>query len=101
MYFNIKNILISNGFGNKEDYKNIYINLYDSIKKAIINRALHENSKLPPSRVLAKDLLISRSTVIKAYELLILEKYIKAIVGSGCYVTSSKNKKIPVDEAGI
>jgi len=94
LHFNIKNIVISNGFGSKEQYKNVYINLYNSIKKAIVNRTLDENIKLPPSRVLAKDLEISRSTVIKAYDLLVLEKYIKAVPGSGYYVSSIKNTKI-------
>lgn len=94
MHFNIKNILTSHGFGNKEDYQNIYINLFDSIKKAIINRTLNEDMKLPPSRVMAKDLEISRSTVIKAYELLVLEKYVKSVPGSGYYIASTKNKKI-------
>ncbi len=94
LHFNIKNILTSYGFGNKDDYQNIYINLFDSIKKAIINRTLDEDIKLPPSRVLAQDLEISRSTVIKAYDLLVLEKYVKSVPGSGYYIASIKNKKI-------
>ena len=94
MHFNFKNILINHGFGNKDDYQNIYINLYNSLKLAIVNRALDENVKLPPTRILAKDIGVSRSTVIKAYELLVLEKYAKTIVGSGYYVTATKNKKL-------
>ncbi len=94
MHFNIKSILSSYGFGNKDDYQNIYINLYDSIQKAIVNRALDEDIKLPPSRVLAQDLEISRSTVIKAYDLLVLENYVKSIPGSGYYIASTKHKKI-------
>jgi len=86
--------LTSHGFGNKINYQNIYINLYDSIKRAIINRTLDENVKLPPSRVLAQDLEISRSTVIKAYELLVLEKYVLSIPGSGYYIASTKHKKM-------
>lgn len=94
MHFNIKNILKSNGFGNKDDYQNIYINLFNALKKAIINKSLDENIKLPPSRVLAKDLNVSRSTIVKAYDLLVLEKYVKSIPGSGHFITSTKNKKI-------
>jgi GntR family transcriptional regulator/MocR family aminotransferase len=94
LYFNIKNILESYDFGDKNDHQNIYINLYESIKKAIIDRALDENIKLPPSRVLAQDLEISRSTVIKAYDLLVLEKYVNAVPGSGYYIASIRNKKI-------
>lgn len=94
MYFNIKSILKNYGFNDKNDYQNIYIHLYESIKKAIINKALSEGIKLPPSRVLAKDLSVSRSTIIKAYDLLVLEKYVKSIPGSGYYITASKHKKI-------
>ena len=94
MHFNIKSILDSHGFGNKNDYQNIYLNLYTSLKEAIINKTLDEGLKLPPTRVLAKDIEISRSTVIKAYELLILENYVKSIGGSGYYVNSNKNIKI-------
>lgn len=87
MQFNIKNILISQGFKHKDQYKNIYINLYEAIKNAIITKALKKDTKLPPSRVLAKDLGISRSTVIKAYDLLMLEKYITSIPGSGHFIS--------------
>ncbi len=55
---------------------------------------LANDFKLPPTRILAKDLDISRSTVIKAYDLLLLEKYITSSQGSGYYVSSAKNKKI-------
>lgn len=97
MHFNIKSILKNYGFSGKNEFESVYISLYTSLKKAIINRALNNNSKLPPSRVLAKDLEISRSTVMKAYELLVLEKYIISKVGSGYYVSSVKNKKIKVN----
>jgi len=94
MHNNIINILTSHGFKNKNYYKNIYINLYKSIKSAIIDRSIGEGLKLPPSRVLAQDLEVSRSTIIKAYELLCLENYIKSIPGSGYYVSSLKQKKL-------
>jgi len=91
MYLNLKNVLISYGFDSKNAYQNIYINLNNSLKKVILDEILIDNVKLPPSRVLAKDLEISRSTVLKAYDLLVIEKFVKSIPGSGYYVTS-KNK---------
>ncbi|GAA4268989.1 PLP-dependent aminotransferase family protein [Hyunsoonleella aestuarii] len=93
MHYNIKNILVNHGFGCKDSYKNIYINLYDALKKAILNRTFNRGVKLPPSRVLAKDLAISRSTVLKAYDLLVLEKYVNSITGSGYFINSTKDKK--------
>lgn len=93
MHFNIKSILSSQGFDNKDHYQNIYINLYEALKKAIINKILEDNTKLPPSRVLSKDIGVSRSTVLKAYDLLVIEKFIVPRVGSGYYVQSTKNLK--------
>lgn len=96
MHFNIKSILDIHGFNNKDRYKDIYIRLYNALKKAILNKALAQGVKLPPSRVLASDLKLSRSTVLKAYDLLVSEKYVSSKVGSGYCVTSLKNiKKIP------
>lgn len=72
------------------------MNLYDALKKAIINKSIADNLKLPPSRVLAKDLNISRSTVLKAYDLLIIEKYIKSIPGSGYHIIANTAEKISI-----
>ena len=94
LHYNIKSIIQNHGFGNKSDYQNIYINLYESLKKAIKNNALKEHIKLPPTRVLSKDLEISRSTVIKAYELLVLDNCVICTKGSGYYVASNKHTKI-------
>jgi len=91
---NIKNALINSGFSKSDHAKSIYINLYESIKKGIINRVFDNGFKLPATRLLAKDLNISRSTVIKAYDLLTLEKYVTSNKGSGHYVTATQNKKI-------
>lgn len=97
MHFNVKNILYSHGFGDKNKSRSIYINLYTALKKAILHKSFLENSKLPPSRILAKDLKLSRSTVIKAYDILMLEKYIFTIPGSGNFVADTKNKKMSIN----
>ncbi|WP_027125293.1 PLP-dependent aminotransferase family protein [Gelidibacter mesophilus] len=92
LHFNIKNILLNYGFKVSNSNNNIYLPLYKSLKSAIIKKGLEENLKLPPTRVLAKDLGISRSTVVKAYNLLTLEKFVDAIPGSGYYVVSLKSQ---------
>jgi GntR family transcriptional regulator/MocR family aminotransferase len=61
----------------------LYYIIKDAITKRIILRILKS-----PSRILANDLKVSRSTIIKTYELLLLEKYIVSKVGSG-YTTAS------------
>lgn len=95
MHFNIKGILIRNGLSlNVNLQPQIYISLYDALKKAILTRSLEPGSKLPPSRILAKDLAISRSTVLKAIDLLLVERYVESVKGSGYFILSPKDKKL-------
>ena len=63
--------------------KRLYFILYAVIKEAISDLEIPGNTNLPPTRKLAQELNISRSTVLKAYDLLTLEGYIESQVGSG------------------
>jgi len=63
--------------------KRLYFILYAVIKEAIGDLDIPENSILPPTRQLAEVLKISRSTVLKTYDLLTLEGYVESQVGSG------------------
>lgn len=65
------------------DAANKYIGLYRAIKWCIQSQELPVNWVVPSTRVLADELELSRTTVIKAYELLQLEKLIVARAGSG------------------
>ncbi|MGJ5674160.1 MAG: PLP-dependent aminotransferase family protein [Nostochopsis sp.] len=60
--------------------------LYEEIRKAILNRRLLPNQRIPSTRKLSKSLGISRTTVTTCYEQLFSEGYIRTIVGSGTYV---------------
>ena len=93
MHFNINHILINHGFKVQPLNDTIYLNLYEAIKNAILSQTLDSKIKLPPSRVLSKDLNISRSTVLKAYDLLVLEKYVTSVTGSGYFIKSIKDIK--------
>lgn len=95
MYYNIKNILWENGFKDKSAYQNIYIEIYKALKKAILNGDLPVNTKLPPTRLFATDLNVSRSTVLKAYELLVTEKYISSRKGSGHFIMYNQSDNEP------
>ncbi len=60
-----------------------YMLLYEVIRKGIMALDFPAGEHLPPTRILAVDLGISRSTVVKAYELLTVEGYLEAKVGAG------------------
>ena len=64
----------------------LYIQLYKLLSKLIIKLEIPENSILPPTRILAKELGISRSTVLRAYEILIFDGLIIAMKSSGYLV---------------
>jgi GntR family transcriptional regulator/MocR family aminotransferase len=72
----------------------LYQRLYNLLKDGIINNDIPEGVSLPPTRQLADTLKLSRSTVIKAYELLRLEGYIESQTGSGHVVK-------PIQEAPL
>lgn len=69
--------------GKLKNGRNLYLRLYNEIKHLIQENEIPEGNLLPPTRQLAAGLQISRSTVIKAYELLIFEGYLTSIHGSG------------------
>ncbi len=60
--------------------------LYEAAKTAIHQHQLGAGNKLPSSRDLARDLGISRNTVIAAFEQLAAEGYVTSALGSGTYV---------------
>lgn len=65
-----------------------YAQLARAMKAAILDGRMAAGSRLPPTRVLAQELELSRTTVLAAYEQLRAEGFIDARVGSGSYVTT-------------
>lgn len=60
--------------------------LYELIKCEILGGTLSGGSRLPPSRVLGRELGVSRNTVLYAYDQLLAEGYVSATVGRGTFV---------------
>lgn len=67
------------------------IRLYMALRTAILERTLSEETRLPPSRVLASELSIGRNTVVRVYEQLLVEGYLLGRVGDGTYVSGVVN----------
>lgn len=66
--------------------KPLFAQLYSEICRLILNQRLTSGTKLPASRAMARDLGISRTTVLSAYEQLEAEGYIEARRGAGVFV---------------
>ncbi|MCS7172623.1 MAG: PLP-dependent aminotransferase family protein [Armatimonadetes bacterium] len=65
----------------------LYRQLAEEVRGAILEGRLRPGERLPPSRVLAASLGVSRVVVTSAYEELVAEGYLEARRGSGTYVT--------------
>lgn len=60
--------------------------LYDCLRGAILDGTLPAATRLPPSRDLARELDLSRNTIVFAYDQLLAEGYVRSRVGSGTFV---------------
>jgi GntR family transcriptional regulator/MocR family aminotransferase len=60
--------------------------LYERLREHILSRRLAPGLQLPSTRVLASDLVISRTPILHAIEQLKAEGYLEACIGSGTYV---------------
>ncbi len=66
--------------------KPYYLQLYEYLKKSILNGDVAENEKLPSLRNLAKSTGLSITTIEQAYNQLLVEGYIRSKPQSGYYV---------------
>lgn len=64
----------------------LYRQLVSQLRQAINSRQVACGTRLPSSRQLAKELGVSRLTILSAYEQLLGEGYLEARIGSGTYV---------------
>lgn len=76
---------------NKKINTPIYIQLYENIKKNIINDVMRYNEKLPSKRQLSHYLSVSQTTIEHAYQLLCDEGYIYSKNRSGFYINDIVN----------
>jgi len=73
----------------------LFQQLYDAIKCGVLEFRIRPGAQLPPTRGLAKQLGISRQTVIVAYAQLTAEGFLAGTVGKGTFV----NSRLPIAAA--
>jgi GntR family transcriptional regulator/MocR family aminotransferase len=66
----------------------LYRQIYEAIRHAILSGNLHPTTPLPATRLLSKQLGVSRMTVINAYDQLFAEGYLEAKTGAGTFVAA-------------
>jgi DNA-binding transcriptional MocR family regulator len=74
----------------READRSLYLQVADQLRTQIENGVLGPNTRLPASRALAKQLGVNRITIVNAYAELEAEGLVATRVGSGTYVTASK-----------
>ncbi|QEL25331.1 PLP-dependent aminotransferase family protein [Bosea sp. F3-2] len=71
----------------------LYAQIFAQFRTSIIEGMLPRGTRLPPSRILAKELSLARNTVVQSYDRLEAEGYVRRIHGSGTFV----DKVLPED----
>jgi GntR family transcriptional regulator/MocR family aminotransferase len=66
----------------------LYRQIYEAIRLAILSGNLRPTTPLPATRLLSKELGVSRMTVINAYDQLFAEGYLEAKTGAGTFVAA-------------
>ncbi len=64
----------------------LYRQIYESVRRSILNGEFHPGRQLPSSRELAAQLNVSRLTVVNAYDQLLAEGYLESRQGAGTFV---------------
>ena len=76
----------------QQDKLPLHRQLYEALRRAILDGKLGAGDRLPSSRDLTQDLKLSRNTVVAALTQLTVEGYLVSHVGSGTFVKDSVPK---------
>ncbi|RQR68751.1 MULTISPECIES: PLP-dependent aminotransferase family protein [unclassified Burkholderia] len=73
----------------RESVHSLQRQIYEIVRRAVLDHTLVPGQKIPSSRQLALELGISRITVSLAYDRLVTESYLTATSGSGTFVAQT------------
>lgn len=73
----------------------VYLSLVDQILKAVEAGSLKDGEKLPPQRVMARELNVAVQTVGRAYEELARRGFASGATGRGTFVTGRRGEPAP------
>ncbi len=78
----------------------LYQQVYDAYRSAIVAHTLRPGERVPSTRMLAKELGISRIPILNAYAQLLAEGYFESRVGAGTVVSRSLPDEVTVYREG-
>lgn len=73
---------------NEQSKEPVYRQLAGELRKAILDGRLQPGDKMPSTRDLCRSMKVSRFTVMRSFEDLSAQGFIKTISGSGTYVVN-------------
>lgn len=77
-----------------QDKLPLHRQLYEALRRAILDGKLYAGDRLPSSRELTQDLKMSRNTVVTALNQLAVEGYLVSRIGSGTFVKDSVPRSV-------
>ncbi|WP_439813680.1 PLP-dependent aminotransferase family protein [Zavarzinia sp. CC-PAN008] len=80
--------------------RSLNLQIYDGLRRAILDGHLRSRARLPPSRALARHLGVGRNTVMAAYAQLADEGYVTGAAGGGTRVAPMAARPLPRDGTG-
>lgn len=78
--------------------RSLHRQIYEGFRAAILRGELRSGQQVPSTRLLAKELAVSRIPVIGAYEELLSEGYFESRTGAGTFVSRSLPEKLTLCE---
>jgi GntR family transcriptional regulator / MocR family aminotransferase len=79
----------------ERDRAGLQTQIYNAVRRAILDGTVAPGARLASSRTLARELCVSRTTTLLAYEQLAAEGYLTACRGSGTFVPESLPDDLP------
>ncbi|AJY45881.1 PLP-dependent aminotransferase family protein [Martelella endophytica] len=79
--------------------KGVGVQLYMALRDIILSGGLRAGDRLPATRILARELGVSRTTVIDAIERLVVEGMLVSRVGAGTFVSDALDAQRPAPGA--
>lgn len=80
--------------------KSVSIQLYVALRDIILSGGVRAGDRLPATRTLAKEIGVSRTTVIDAVDRLVSEGMLVSRVGAGTFVSDTLENQTPVPQTG-
>lgn len=77
------------GANANKQFKPLHRQLYEGLRDLVLDGRIEPGAQLPATRVLARELGVSRMTVVQVFEQLMAEGYLTGKVGAGTFVSRS------------